>query len=419
MRMLLEIFGQTLRTLWAHKLRSFLTMFGIAWGVFSLLLLVGMGEGFRTGNKKQLDTIGENIVFFFGGRIPAVEGSHTATRTYDPSYADYVAIHDRARTVRWVAPVLIRGDMRVNYNSQSTNGQILGVTANYNRIRFMPILDGRWIDEGDDADRHYVIVLGNELYKNLFGNRPAVGAIVLVNGYRFTVIGTVKKMRGEASATDMRAFIPFNLMREHFPLTDKDKPDRPDSITYINYTPKDPNRDLECRREVRELIASNHGGYIDPDEDDYWFDWDTIDQLRTTGKIFDAMNTFLGSVGLITLVLGAIGVINIMLVAVSERTREIGLRKALGATNRSILTQFFIEGAFLTTLSGSIGIVLAWLAMVGLGKIELPPGFDAPQLVFSSAAVAVISLALAGVVAGLYPARKAAMLTPIEALRND
>jgi putative ABC transport system permease protein len=153
--------------------------------------------------------------------------------------------------------------------------------------------------------------------------------------------------------------------------------------------------------------------------DDYWFDWDTIDQLRTEGKIFDAMNTFLGSVGLITLVLGAIGVINIMLVAVGERTREIGLRKALGATNSSILTQFFIEGAFLTTLSGSIGIVAAWGAMILLGMLPTPPGFDPPQLVPSSAAIAVLSLSLAGVVAGLYPARKAALLTPVEALRQE
>ena len=131
------------------------------------------------------------------------------------------------------------------------------------------------------------------------------------------------------------------------------------------------------------------------------------------------MNAFLGSVGLVTLLLGAIGVINIMLVAVSERTREIGLRKALGATNRSILAQFFIEGAFLTTLSGSIGILAAWIAMVLLGKLPMPPGFDSPQLVPSSAAIAVISLAVAGIVAGLYPARKAALLTPIEALRQE
>jgi putative ABC transport system permease protein len=206
MRMLLDIFSQTLRTLWAHKLRSFLTMFGIAWGVFSLLLLVGAGEGFRTGNKKQLDTIGENIMFLFGGRIPATQGSHTSSRTFQVTYTDYLSIKNRAREVRYVTPVLIRGDMRMNYDSQSTNGQILGVTPNYNKLRFMPIQEGRWLDENDDSDHHYVVVLGNELYNNLFGSKRAIGQTVLLNGYRFVVVGTCKKMRGESSATDMRAF---------------------------------------------------------------------------------------------------------------------------------------------------------------------------------------------------------------------
>jgi putative ABC transport system permease protein len=137
------------------------------------------------------------------------------------------------------------------------------------------------------------------------------------------------------------------------------------------------------------------------------------------GKIFNAMDLFLGGVGLVTLMLGAIGVINIMLVSVTERTREIGLMKALGATNRSILLQFFFEGAFLTLLSGGMGIGAAAGLMAALGKLPSPPGFDPPTLVPMSAAIAVVSLAIAGVVAGLYPARNAAMLTPVEALRKE
>jgi putative ABC transport system permease protein len=131
------------------------------------------------------------------------------------------------------------------------------------------------------------------------------------------------------------------------------------------------------------------------------------------------MNVFLGSVGLVTLSLGAIGIINIMLVAVADRTREIGLRKALGATNRSIMFQFFIEGAFLTVVSGLLGMAAAAGFMAALGRLPAPPGFDPPQLVASTAALAIVSLAIAGVIAGLYPARKAAILAPVDALRKE
>jgi len=147
--------------------------------------------------------------------------------------------------------------------------------------------------------------------------------------------------------------------------------------------------------------------------------WDTVKNQKTMGKIFSAMDWFLGGVGLVTLGLGAIGIINIMLVAVSERTREIGLRKALGATRRNILFQFFLEGAFLTVLSGGIGVGGAMLIIRLLSGVQLPQGFDSPKIVPVSAVGAVLSLALAGIAAGLYPARKAAMLEPVEALRQE
>jgi len=136
-------------------------------------------------------------------------------------------------------------------------------------------------------------------------------------------------------------------------------------------------------------------------------------------KIFDAMDWFLGVVGVVTLGLGAIGIINIMLVSVTERTKEIGLRKALGATYRSILTQFFIEGAFLTLLSGGIGLAGVTTLVIMLAQLPAPDGFDTPRIVPSSAATAIVSLAIAGVAAGLYPARKAALLEPVEALRQE
>ena len=165
-------------------------------------------------------------------------------------------------------------------------------------------------------------------------------------------------------------------------------------------------------------MARNHGGF-DPAGKDIWEEWDTIKNEKTMSKIFTAMDWFLGGVGMVTLALGAIGIVNIMLVAVTERTREIGLRKALGATNRNILFQFFLEGAFLTLLSGAVGVGGALLVIRLLSGVHLPQGFDTPRIIPVSAVGAVLSLALAGIVAGLYPARKAAMLEPVEALRQE
>ena len=414
MRLLTDIFGQTLRTLWAHKLRSFLTMFGIAWGVGSLLLLIGLGEGFRSGNKKQLDTIGEDIMFMFGGRIPAVEGSFNSMKEFRLTYDDYLAVKAEAKHIRTLVPVLSRGDIRAVSDFNSTNGQLMGVTANYTDVRYMPLGVGRWLNPKDDEQRRQVVVIGDEMRRNLFPGRPAVGSSILLNGVRFEVVGTIQKMRGESSATDMRMFIPYNTMHLFFPLKGED---RADGISYLNYRPRTREEHNAARTEVRQIIARRKG--FDYRIEDAWFDWDTVKSQDTVGKIFDAMNLFLGSVGMVTLALGAIGIINIMLVSVTERTKEIGLRKALGATNRSIMTQFFLEGAFLTALSGGIGIGVAAGLMWLLALLPAPEGFDTPRLVPSSAALAMGSLSLAGIIAGLYPARKAALMQPVEALRKE
>jgi putative ABC transport system permease protein len=415
MQMVIDVFAQIFGTLWAHKLRSFLTMFGIAWGVGSLLLLVGLGEGFRTGNQRGLSEYGENIMMIFPGRAPAVQGSMNSARQYRLTYQDYLDIRKESPHIRTVTPVLTTSDVHAVSEFASASGQLTGAEPQYNGIRFLPVKQGRYLNGLDENQKRYVVVLGDEMARNLFPGRPALGSFILLNGHRFEVIGILKRVgRGDENSTNTRAYIPFQVMRSDFPLPGEEAYD---AISAINYQPRVADEHLLAQDEARRVIARNHG--FDYRDEDAFEGWDTVQQAQMMGTIFDSMNEFLGTVGMVTLALGAIGVVNIMLIAVTERTREIGLRKALGATNRSIMLQFFAEGILLTLVSGLIGMAFAGGFMALLGNYKGPGGFDPPRLVPKTAFLAIVSLTLAGVAAGLYPARKAARLEPVEALRQE
>jgi putative ABC transport system permease protein len=415
MLMLLDVFAQIFGTLWSHKLRSFLTMFGIAWGVGSLLLLVGLGEGFRTGNKRNLSEIGENIMMVFPGRVPAADGNMSAARWYRLTYKDYLDIQAESPHIKAIAPVLASDNVHAVSEFASASGTLTGTEPQYDGIRFLPLKQGRWLNALDEQQKRYVVVLGDEMSRHLFPGRPAIGAFILLNDIRFEVIGTLNRVgHGDDNSTNTRCYIPYQVMRQEFPKTGEEFYD---ALSSVNFQPTTPDDHLLALAEAHRVIARNH--HFDYHEEDAFDGWDTVQDAQMMGLIFDAMNEFLGTVGMVTLALGAIGVINIMLIAVSERTREIGLRKALGATNRSIMLQFFAEGTLLTLVSGLIGMALAGGFMTLLGNYHGPGGFDPPRLVPKTALLAIVSLAFAGVAAGVYPARKAAFLEPVEALRKE
>jgi putative ABC transport system permease protein len=412
-----DILGQVFRAIMANKLRTFLTMFGIAWGVGSLLVLVGLGEGFRSGQHRQMATLGNDLIMMWNSTIPAVANQHTGMRPYQLTLEDAAAL-SQLPELRAVTVELSRTDLYQVSEWSNTSSRVIGVQPNYPAIKFIPMLQGRFLDASDVTDRRRVAVLGLKTAKILFPGRPMVGETITINGTAFTVIGQVGKIsRGTDDGNDQRLYVPITVMQELFAL--KGDNIAQDALTSIQYQPTKRGDSVAAEAAVDRVIAQRHG--FDPSLKDAFDQFDSIQEERMIGAIFNAMDIFLGGVGIVTLGLGAVGIVNIMLVSVTERTREIGLLKAIGATKRSIIAQFFWEGLLLTGISGLIGIVVsaAFMAVLQHFLTDKMPGWDPPRLVPWSAALALGSLVLSGVFAGLYPANKAAQLDPIEALRRE
>ena len=288
----------------------------------------------------------------------------------------------------------------------------MGVQPNYATVRYIPMAQGRFLDDADLSERRRVAVLGSKTAILLYSGRPMLGETITINGIAFTIVGQVGKIsRGTNDGHDQRVYIPVTTMQELFALQGRQ---RSPGRAHLHSIPARTSAAMRWPRwpPCDRVIAQRHG--FDPSLTDAFDEFDSIEEERMVGAIFNAMDVFLGGVGIVTLGLGAVGIINIMLVSVTERTREIGLLKAIGATKRSIVAQFFWEGLLLTGISGLIGIaasaVFMWVLQYCL--TDKMPGWDPPRLVPWSAALALGSLVLCGVAAGLYPASKAAQWTP-------
>jgi putative ABC transport system permease protein len=411
-----DILRQTFQTLWAHKLRSFLTMFGITWGVMSLLLLGAVGEGFRIGQRQGLANLGQDLIFVFGGRVSVAGSAGQSDRWVNLTEEDCRLVATQLSAVRACTPIINRGNVRAETPSNNVAFEVFGIKPNYQGMRYTPLALGRLINSEDESQGRRVMVLGEEVRKQLFPKGDAVGQQVRLNQIPFDVVGLYALIGKEGnSGTNGRIFIPLETMRRYFP--HRAAGTYPDAISFFMAQPVNADLHTAAVTQIRTLLGKRKGFALDdPSALDYW---DTIENYRLMNKIFDAMDLFLGSVGIVTLMLGAIGVMNIMLVAVSERTHEIGVRKALGATHRDILLQFLLEGLALAAMSGGLGLAFGFGISQSLQGLPFPEGFAPPTVTWNLGLIAVAVLTLVALGATIIPARRAALLPPAEAVRYE
>lgn len=416
---LLEVFRQTASSIASQKLRSFLTMFGIIWGVASVILLVGLGRGFSKQQKEQLKTIGVDLAIIWGGRTSAQAGGYAAGRPIRLSVEDAELIKREAFLIKTVSPELRRSVSEVSrFNAASR--PVRGVWPDYQRFRSLTVEEGRLMNDGDERDSRRVVILGVEARKQLFPGKQAVGEILVMQGSPYVVIGVLEKKRQNGSygsgPDNTQLFVPYSSMARDFP-----PPEKPGIfkgwINNLVVEVKDPEQHEEAMKQLYTLLGRQH--HFESDDKDALFIWDALQGSKLTERVFNVMTIFFGTVALMTLSLGGIGVMNIMLISVTERTREIGVRKSLGATAVDIRNQFFAESAALMTISGAIGMGIGLGVCYLLIKVPLPDFLPHPVISPIAVIASLATLSLVTVSAGMYPANRAASLSPIECLRSE
>jgi putative ABC transport system permease protein len=428
-----DVIIQVLQNLRANKLRSFLTMFGILWGVISVVVLSATGEGFQRGNQHVLEELGKNVGIIWGGRTSSQAGGERAGRAILLTVDDARALQRESRMLAVVSPELQRGGTTVKSAYNAAALTVHGIEPQYQAIRTIDLERGRLFRFSDEENAHRVAIIGADATTQLFGDRESIGETVQIRGVPYTVIGKIRKKEQDSNYSgpdNDKVFIPFSAMSKDFPRTGVDA----GVVSQIIVAPQQwvvdglddvldsrtgriEDIDWPLEREVRRILGPRHR--FDREDRTAVQMWDTTLQTLMFGRMIKTMKDFFTVVGLVTLALGGLGVMNIMLVAVRERTREIGVRKALGATTRQIQRQFFLEGFVLTMISGTLGFAVALGLCAAVNLLPMPPRFQGMIITWEAGVVAVAFLVLIGVITSTYPARRAADLPPVEALRYE
>lgn len=411
---------EALESLNGNKMRSGLTVLGIVIGVAAVIAMLAVGNGAQASITGSISSIGTNLLFVFsggmerggpGGGPPGRSGNNERPLTLGD--AEAIADPFAAPSVEMVAPV-IQGNGLLTFAGENTTTTISGVTQTYFTVRNMQLAEGEPISEEHLLGRMSVVVLGPETANALFGHADGVvGETIRIEGQPFRVVGVLAAKGGGAfGSEDDAAYIPFTTAQARLI-----KRSTPDEVDVIFVQAVSAEAVPQAEEEIAGIIRQRHRTPIGADDFTVFTQQDFLSTFQT---ITGVLTIFLGGIAGISLLVGGIGIMNIMLVSVTERTKEIGLRKALGARKRDILLQFLTESSLLSLIGGIIGIVFGWLIAVLVGRIALATGNDFVPIVGVDAILLSTSFSAAiGLFFGIYPASRAANLEPVEALRYE
>lgn len=403
-----------------NRLRSFITAFNVAWGIFILIILMGFGVGFQNGIKNEFSDDATNTMYIWSGRTSIPYKGMQPGRQIRFTNQDYEAIKERVKGIEFITGIYwVQGEFVVRYENNYSSFQIRSVDVDYPQIEQSVLLMGRFINEKDIKEKRKVAVVGEKVVEVLFKNEHPIGKYIDVNGIKYIVVGVFNEKGVEANQYMSKViFIPRSTAQVAYGGGDR--------IHNIWLTVGDATIEESKRiqNEVHSLLAERHRF---SKEDKRAVDaFSILEEYQKWMGVFDGIRIFLAFVGILTLVAGIVGVSNIMLIVVKERTREIGVRKAIGASPGSIIGLFLMEALIITLVSGYVGMILAmafiesgWLTdmMISFG---FPDNFFLnPHVNFANAIAATLVLAISGTMAGFFPARKAAKIPPIEALRDE
>jgi len=402
---------EALQSLNANKMRSLLTILGIVIGVASVIALLSMGESAGDSITGEIESIGTNVIYVLSGNA-----SEDVTNPKDLTLQDSDALANSRRVpeVAYVAPV-ISGGSEISYGAEGRETPILGITPDYQFVQNLEIAEGDFISESHVEGRSAVVVLGPEIAQNLLGRSSGIiGNAVRIGGYPFRIIGVTEAKGGSAfNNPDNNVYIPISTAQTRLPHGDS-----PNAVQYILVSVAQAEDADQAIQQITDVLRSTHR--IPPRSPNDFTTLNQQDFLAVAASITNVLTIFLGGIGAISLLVGGIGIMNIMLVSVTERTREIGLRKALGARKKDILLQFLTESVLLSMIGGLLGIGLGWAIALVVSQIAMQSGTPLEIIVTAnSVLLATLFSAAVGIFFGYYPANRAASLAPVEALRYE